>query len=380
MGTEDNAPGPGIGALGQGGCTGLGKNGSLQLFGAPVTEVPFIKDTALPDGSRDRNYTGALGDVFKTMARAGAGGCGFEQHLQAVQRALDPGNPANGGFLRPDAYLAVVIITDEDDCSLRHSSLLARDETVLGALQSFRCTRFGIVCDEGGETPDAMNAVGPKGKCHPDDASPYLTKVSDHAAFLKGLKAEPDNIVVAGIMGVTDPVGVELRMVQGIPAPIPALDHSCTYIGGNAMAEVADPPIRLQAFLDEFPRHSAFAPICQRDLSGGLQLVAELLKERILGNPCLNGALADVDPKTPGPQYSCDVSAVIGRDTPAQAEITVPRCVPGDASATNPPCWHLATDPGKCPNGDHVTVAIEGMTLLPSAARVLVTCATEPPR
>jgi len=164
-GADDPAPGPAIGALGANGCSGVGKNGDLQLFGAssPVTSGNFLSDILQADGvTRARNYTGNLADVFAQMARAGAGGCGFEQHLEAVKQALDPAHLSNAGFLRDDAYLAVVIIGDEDDCSMSPSSLLATGNTgPLGWLQSFRCTRFGVRCDDGGATPDAMNQPGP---------------------------------------------------------------------------------------------------------------------------------------------------------------------------------------------------------------------------
>jgi hypothetical protein len=185
---------------------------------------------------------------------AGVSGCAFEQHLAAVERALS--NPANTGFLRPDAYLGVIIIADEDDCSLEHASLLADDPTAdstLGALQSFRCTRFGVLCDQGGQTPDAMNQVGTKNQCHPNDTSAYLTKVSDYATFLRGLKQDPSKVLVAAIAGTPEPFAVELRPPGTGATPIPALAHSCTYIGGDGKPEVADPPVRIKEFSTSSP-------------------------------------------------------------------------------------------------------------------------------
>ena len=53
--------------------------------------------------------------------RSAKSGCGFEHQFAAILRALgaDGGRaPAeNQGFLRPDAYLAIVMMTNEDDCS-----------------------------------------------------------------------------------------------------------------------------------------------------------------------------------------------------------------------------------------------------------------------
>jgi hypothetical protein len=376
-GADGMPPGPAIGTIGQGGCSGVGKDGVLQLFsaGAQVSGAPFVSDVASPDGTRLRNYTGNLSDVFAGMAKAGAGGCGFEQSLEAIRRALDPSNAPNAGFLRPDALLGVILITDEDDCSLQHATLLGTDPATLGAPQSFRCTRFGITCDGGGQTPDAMNAIGTKTGCHPDDQSAYLTKVGDHAAFLKSLKVDPSKVIVAALAGPTEPFATELRAPAAGAAPIPALAHSCTYTGGDGKPEVADPPVRIKAFLDAFPDRSAFAPICQQDLSGGLAQFGSLVRTA-LGDPCIAGTLADTDPRTPGPQYECDVEVTEPRQTRRTA---LPRCSTDDATAGNRPCWHIALDAASCPAGDHLGVKIEGLDTLSATAHVIASCTIVPP-
>jgi len=375
-GADDPQPGPSIGTPGNGGCIGLGKNGALQLSGAAVAAGTYLSDIQQADGARIKNYTGNLSDVFARMAKVGAGGCGFEQHLEAVRLALDPANPANTGFVRPDALLAIVIIADEDDCSVTHSSLFAAGDTgPFGPQQSFRCTRFGVVCDQNGATPDAMNAVGPKSQCHPDTDATYLTSVSTTAAFVKGLKSDPRNVIVAALAGTTEPFAVELRAPSGTAAPIPALAHSCVYVDGDGKPELADPAIRIKSFLDQFPDRSAFAPICQQDLSGSLQQIGELLRTAI-GDPCIEGKLSDVDPKAAGPQYDCAVSTVLNPAT--ESEIVMPRCTPEDGSATNAPCWHLVTDPASCPRSDHLLVKIEGEEMLPRDAHVVAKCAIDP--
>jgi hypothetical protein len=65
------------------------------------------------------NYPG----VFMTkIDMVGTQGSGWEQGLQATRRALldSPlglGDSANAGFMRPDADLAIVVVSDENDCS-----------------------------------------------------------------------------------------------------------------------------------------------------------------------------------------------------------------------------------------------------------------------
>jgi hypothetical protein len=88
---DPETPGPAIGTAGSGGCAGSGKDGALVANGAPITGAYVIDEAAGID--RERNYTGELADVVSTMLKVGAGGCGFEQPLHAVRRALS--NPAN---------------------------------------------------------------------------------------------------------------------------------------------------------------------------------------------------------------------------------------------------------------------------------------------
>jgi hypothetical protein len=383
-GAADAAPGPTIGGTAPGACSGFGKGGALQTFGAPVTGAQYISDILDPatmDGTRLRNYTGNLTDVFSQMAKgAGAAGCGFEQHLEAVKQAFLPTNTANAGFLRPEAFLAVIFIADEDDCSMAHSSLLGNDPAlgplVNGNPLSFRCTQFGILCDQGGSTTDAMNQIGPKSQCHPNDDSAYLTKVNDYVTFLKGLKEDPNKVIVAGIMGTTDPFAVELRPTfPGSTTLTQALAHSCNYTGGDGKLEVADPPIRIKTFLDQFPNRSTFAPICQQDLSGGLVQIADLLKT-VIGDPCIEGQLADVDPTTPGTQYECSVSEVTNINTSMQQETIVPQCP--DTGSTTTVCWHLVTDTVACPaTPDHLILKVENSDTLQLDTHVIANCVTE---
>jgi hypothetical protein len=380
-GASDPTPGPAIPPLGNGGCSGTGKNGSLQGNAAISNNNVYISDVFdMATMQRKTNYSGTLENVFSNMAKSvGAGGCGFEQHLEAAKVALQPSNPVNVGFLRDNAYLGIIIIADEDDCSMAHSTLLASDTGTLGPRQSFRCTRFGVTCDQNGQNSDAMNRTGAKGQCHPNDESAYLTKVADYVTFFKGLKSDPRKVIVAGVMGTTDPFAVELRVPQGGGTAIPALAHSCTYIGGDINGdgvpdpEVADPPTRLQFFLDQFPNRSTFVSICQKDLSGGLAQIGDLLKT-VIGDPCIEGKLADVDPNTAGRQFDCSVSVVTNQFQTTQMEKILPAC-PGPNAGDA--CWHIITDTANCPNSEHFVLKIENQSSLSMDAHILANCVTE---
>jgi hypothetical protein len=317
----DPAPGPPIGT-GAGMCAATGKAGHLQTSGSAVVTGNFISDVSSPDGSRATNYTGTLADAFSSIASVGATGCGFEQHLEAVKRALDSSNPENAGFLRPDASLAVIVLADEDDCSLEHASLIGNDTTTFGPLQSFRCTRFGITCDDGGLTPDAMNTPGHKDLCHSNEQSPYLTHVAGHVAFLKSLKPDPRMVMVGAIVGDPRPVDVELRSPPGSTTPIPALAHSCEYTDVSNSAEVADPAVRIAELAGSFDRN-VVGSVCQQDVSAPLVAIARQINS-MTGSPCLVRDIA----------------------MPADCVVT------DDAGPVTD--YTLVTDPAMCPDGQHL--------------------------
>tara|TARA_R110002073_G_scaffold123819_12_gene268022 strand:+ start:5391 stop:6368 length:978 start_codon:yes stop_codon:yes gene_type:complete len=62
---------------------------------------------------------GNVSSTFSCVANVGTSGPGLEMPLYATQLALGDRitDGTNAGFLREDALLAVVILTDEDDCS-----------------------------------------------------------------------------------------------------------------------------------------------------------------------------------------------------------------------------------------------------------------------
>src|SRR5262249_13138248 len=81
----------------------------------------FFSDTA--NGSV-KTYRGDLAAAMGCLVQVGANGCGFEQPLAAARAALGdpmmnlPAPAGNANFLRDDALLAVIFVTNEDDCSV----------------------------------------------------------------------------------------------------------------------------------------------------------------------------------------------------------------------------------------------------------------------
>jgi hypothetical protein len=98
-------------------------------------------------------------DAFKENFRVGTSGSGKEQHFRATRLALSDriADGVNAGFLRHGSNLAVVFVTDEDDCSdsaapLVDSNTRCQDATVkqtdLDSVEEFGAFLLGPI---GGE-------------------------------------------------------------------------------------------------------------------------------------------------------------------------------------------------------------------------------------
>ncbi len=81
-------------------------------------DEPFLSydNYANADGTIDEVR---LQDDFRCIASVGTCGAYYERGIEAISRALSDDMLAgpNAGFLRDDAFLAVLFLTDEDDCS-----------------------------------------------------------------------------------------------------------------------------------------------------------------------------------------------------------------------------------------------------------------------
>jgi hypothetical protein len=255
-----------MGAGGQAitGCEGDGDGGRLQRDqrypGCGQPEGYFIRDIAAP-GGRDTNYFGEINETFTCIGRLGTTGCGFEQPLGAITRALDGTNPENDGFRRPGAYLAIIIVTDEDDCSADNSAIFDPGDATLGPFSSFRCTEYGVLCDGAPITRMPASYTS----CVPRAESFYLSDPAEHRAFLAGLMPFGDMLLVATIAGDVTPFVVGANMNGD-----PVLEPSCTSGEGESA-----PPVRLASIADEQ------VSICAVGINDGLRVIAERIADRM---------------------------------------------------------------------------------------------------
>jgi len=334
----------GTGGVEIGGCSSAarpdGDDGLLQTSswqgacaGAPPS---YLEDLSNPDGTRARNYAGDLSSVLGCMVRLGTTGCSFEQPLESMKRALSPGR--NPGFLRPDALLAVLILTTEDDCSALPGGAMFGDPNAtltspLGPRTSFRCFEFGVQCEN---DPDPRS-FGTKAGCVPRVGSPHMPTVQPYIDAVRGLKADPRSVVVGVIAGDVD---FDRTAVIGSDSDVsdrPRLQPSCSGIPGDAV-----PGLRLQSFLEGFPDRSFGSSICNEDQGDALAQFGRLVRH-VQGNACIGQPLADVDAAQPGLQPRCEVTEYTVTAGVRSDPVAISACG-GGAS----PCWELVVDPIEC--------------------------------
>ena len=117
----------------------FGDDGILRTSPAPGREgcdASYPSVLAFRPDDHAGNLAAAIADYggdVGCMVSLGTSGCGHEEPLEAALKALTPssnsairflngtpghGDVENAGFLRSDSVLAIVIVTDEEDCSV----------------------------------------------------------------------------------------------------------------------------------------------------------------------------------------------------------------------------------------------------------------------
>ncbi|MBC8132260.1 MAG: VWA domain-containing protein, partial [Deltaproteobacteria bacterium] len=169
------------------GCPGPGDAGRFQSAARGVN-CTGPRGSYISAVGSVRNFDGDIDQVFSCIAPLGTSGCGFEHQLQALRTALDPDLMPldNRGFLRDEAVLAIVLLTDEDDCSAPPSSnLFDPGDTLvsdpLGPVSSFRCNEFGHLC--AGQPPNRTAATNLR-DCHSAEDG-RLIRISEFVDFFK---------------------------------------------------------------------------------------------------------------------------------------------------------------------------------------------------
>jgi hypothetical protein len=319
-----------------------------------------------------------ISQVFGCLAgNLGALGCGQEHQLQSFEFALAAQNlhqNQSGGlqnaFIRPQAYLGLVILSDEDDCSAATPATPATAATnpgmfgdkpeLRGESTSLRCATRAHQCngvnltnappgyptsakfeasfaDCAARTDACPNPTD--GKAATDTSGPTtcspLKDIHHLAQEIKALKADPENqIMVAGIFGwprtgangQPDMANAKYK-IDLVPGPRPEdadnqqgqvwdywpvcydPDHEPSdpaTFDADAWGWGAQGGLRISAFIDEFGLNGLKSSICERDFTQAMRPFGDTIATK-LQNLCMDAKLMDVDSVTPGLQPDCRV-------------------------------------------------------------------------
>jgi hypothetical protein len=129
-----------------------------DVFVAFATEgIDNVPDGDSVDVDGDGVLDSRAAQAVACLSPQGISGCGYEQPLNAMLRALAPDAEWNTGerpFLRPDSTLIVVIATDETDCSMDDFELMSNTDYQLldpdtgeRAPSSAICWQAGVQCE-----------------------------------------------------------------------------------------------------------------------------------------------------------------------------------------------------------------------------------------
>lgn len=296
-------------------------------------DAKFIK--SFNNGTQN-NFSGELADVFGCMAELGINGCGFEHQLQSLRVALAENvTPGNAGFLRPDAFLALVLITDEDDCSAPPDSDLFADTSFGDQQGSLRCNITGHLCD--GKAPPAMPFQTPLANCVANPGG-RLIPVDEISRFIFGLKGNfPERIIVSAITGIPGNENGAQYAFTKTKQPNSSLELLDVEPVCNSAGGTAAPAIRIKKFVESFGENGTIDSICSNDFSPALKRIGELIAAR-LDPGCIAEPLIDVDDKTPGLQAECTVvDRVPNNASGGFKDEVIPECGAGNAT----PCWRM---------------------------------------
>ena len=315
-------------------------------------------------GAEGSNLDGVtLEQALACAAPQGIAGCGFEQPLESMKKALerssDPLDPSYG-FLRPWARLAVVLVTDEVDCSYApgFETIFLPDGNHAfwgnpDLPNSGTCWNASVACD--GEGPAL-------GDCHPQDydvdgnptdpASAVIWSLDRYVQVLEAIdesKQEyrpPGSVSVALIAGVPQGYadGTEELVYSNGLAGDPGfaaefgVDPGCESATGQAV-----PPVRELALAEQFPVDGSPSvhSVCSESYEPAMNAIGRTLAAPTLDTvACMPGCLVDTDAAAHGTQAQCDV--IMQRTGEAGREASrVPAC---DAAAGDEPCYRLRVD------------------------------------
>ena len=340
-------------------CThaGLATTPTHTLYDPEDKPRPWLESiegvTNLPDGI-------GTAEAFECFGPQGIGGCGFESTLESMRLALTRANKVDEpsyGFMRPGAILAIVFVTDEEDCSARKdpeyrevwaddgNKVFWSEENLEMGPTSEVCWNAGVECDGGpgtySECRPADKAID-GGPADPDES--VLYGVQSYIDFVQEIEAQKRDLdataevlvaVLAGVPSGYATGSAEIVYSDGDDAVFLAnmgIGAGCSSANGMAV-----PPVRLRSFAEAFAlsdevKDRNLYSVCEEDYSPALEQIADMIRDR-LRPACMPKCVADLNPLTDELDPECVLRETYRDESGKSHEVSVPACAEDGAGA-----------------------------------------------
>ena len=314
--------GQAVGGGGNGDCTASTSDRAIaQRDGAMADCLPSSENWAVYPANTSNPAT--LQSEVQCIVQQGIAGCGFEQQLEATVQTFDG---QNAGFLRSDAILAIVLVTDEEDCSADDPDIFDISDTNNLA---------GPFFDDALPRPNPSNV---KTNLRCTEFADRLKPVADYVTQIASLKDDPAQVVFAAIAGVPDPnvvSGVDLEDFEALLArpdmtPTPDGDSNgltpvCERFNGATLVTSASPGRRMVEVAQGLEQEGVAVvveSICAESYANAVNNIAskigDALRDICLPNPLNRNAEGKVNCEVVEVQPDGGKCADVGRGRSAE--------------------------------------------------------------
>lgn len=283
--------------------------------------------------------------AFQCFGPQGINGCGFESHLESMWKALrrsQTEGEASYGFVRDNAILSIVHVTDEADCSYNDAldtifrpegNRIFWSDPDAPQPSSAVCWNAGVVCE--GSSPYStcrsvnLDVNGAEVTSDPENNA-ILRPIERYTSFVQQFEENkkritPDQEVLVAIIGGVNSDGT-ITYQDTLTDPEFQSDFGIGP-GCSSGAGEAVPPVRLAEFAREFQVGDArnMFSICDPNYSPALEAIALAIADQVVP-ACMPTCVADTDPTSNQLDPSCVLIQKAPLEDGSFQDTTIPEC------------------------------------------------------
>jgi hypothetical protein len=296
-------------------------------FDTAEVERPWLENI---EGKKNIPESTSTVDAFRCFGPQGINGCGFESQLESMYLSLKRAenvDEAEYGFLRAQAILAIVFVTDEVDCSYNKNfaEIFEQDgnkvfwsDPAASFPTSAVCWNAGVDCTGDPSNYESCEPVNKDtdGNIGVDDSEAVLHPMSRYNGLLDGLELQKKEFnatqeIIVGLIGGVDNNGE--THYGSVAATDPDYENSfgigpgCTAPPPQGQTDpvTAVPPVRIKALVNRYSEGNMFS-ICEDNYAPALEEIAARIRDQITP-ACYTKCVKDTDTSTVVVDPECTV-------------------------------------------------------------------------